>query len=337
MNRLRHESNPEVPDAGMTLSRELHGYLVAVLVEKFGDMLTVEEAPDPENGLVSYRFEIHGAVCSAAIMPFNGTAAVLCLYGRLGRVYHNNAEALRWLGHNRAFNTVAFVYEEPLLASGELWVASNRNTLSGDVAGIRFELEDFCVELGKASAGIRLWYPQFFDAASIAQFQAEENEGVLFALNDPKAALESFEASETAMQNNPVLYCYVTRWLAEWEKNLRMNDSPQLRAIANESPQLQAVLPMARVRALRALGRFEEVMTEMLPSLTEAQLAAGRFSLLANRIRIAGGFRHSDWLMRDSTWLHGATNRALPSRYLKTNPLISFARFSSTNVTFRTA
>ena len=51
-----------------------------------------------------------------------------------------------------------------------------------------------------------------------------------------------------------------------------MNDSPQLRAIAVETPALQAVLPIARLRALRALGRFEEVMA-FLPSLTEEQLA----------------------------------------------------------------
>ncbi len=272
MNRRPHESTSEEPDARIALTRELHEYLVAVLAEKFGDTLTVEEAEDPENGLVSYRFEIHGSVCSASLMPFNGTAAVLCFNGWLGRVYHNYAEALNWLGHNRAFNTVAVAHRESFAASGDLWVAANRNTLSGDIAGIRFELDDFCDELKKAIGGIRLWYPQFIDATGIGHLQSEENEGMAFALNSPREAFEAYERSEDARQSNPVLYCYVTRWLGEWEKNLQMNDSPQLRAIADETPALQAVLPMARLRALRALGRFEEVMA-FLPSLSEEQLA----------------------------------------------------------------
>ena len=211
MNWRPQESNSESPDARIALTRELHGHLVTALAEKFGDTLTVEEAEDPENGLVSYRFEIYGAVCSASLMPFNETAAVLCFNGWLGRVYHNYAEALRWLGHNRAFNTVAVAHRESFAASGDLWVAANRNTLSGDIAGIGFELDDFCDELKKAIGGIRLWYPQFIDASGIGHLQSEENEGMAFALNSPKDALEAFERSENAMQNNPVLYCYVTR------------------------------------------------------------------------------------------------------------------------------
>ena len=46
-----------------------------------------------------------------------------------------------------------------------------------------------------------------------------------------------------------------------------------MRVIADETPELQVVLPMARLRALRALGRFDEVIA-MLPSLTDEQLAA---------------------------------------------------------------
>ena len=170
----------------MTLSRELHGYLVTVLVEKFGDMLTVEEAPDPENGLVSYRFEIHGAVCSAGFAPFDGTASVLSLNGWLGRVYQSYAEALGWLANNRAFKTLALAHRHVAADTKDLWVAANRNTLSGDIAGIRFELDDFCNELKKAITGIRLWFPQFFDASATAQFEAYGNEGMAFALRSPQ-------------------------------------------------------------------------------------------------------------------------------------------------------
>lgn len=51
--------------AALTLTRELHGYLLAALAVKFGDELEVDEAQDPDNGLVSYRFEVEGAACSA--------------------------------------------------------------------------------------------------------------------------------------------------------------------------------------------------------------------------------------------------------------------------------
>ena len=206
---MRFDTDSDQPDAeaSLNLTRELHAHLVTVLAEKFGDALTVQDAEDPENGLVGYRFEIHGAVCSAGFAPIDGNAAVLSLNGWLGRIHH-----------------------------------------------------------------IRLWFPQFIDASAIAEFEADENEGMAFALRSPQEALEAFEGSEKIQQDNPILYCYVTRWLGEWEKNLEMNNSPQIKALEEENPEFRAALPIARLRALRALGRHEEVMT-LLPSLPEEQLA----------------------------------------------------------------
>ena len=78
------------------------------------------------------------------------------------------------------------------------------------------------------------------------------------------------------MQSFPILYCYLTRWLGEWERNLRMFDSEQMRAMASEQPELLAALPLARLRALRCLGRHEEVLNELLPTLMESDLPASR-------------------------------------------------------------
>ena len=271
---MRFDTDSDQPDAeaSLNLTRELHAHLVTVLAEKFGDALTVQDAEDPENGLVGYRFEIHGAVCSAGFAPIDGNAAVLSLNGWLGRIHHSYAEALGWLANNRAFNTLALAHRHVAADTNDLWVAANRNTLSGDIAGIRYELDDFCNELKRAITGIRLWFPQFFDASAIAEFEADENEGMAFALRSPQEALEAFEGSEKIQQDNPILYCYVTRWLGEWEKNLEMNNSPQIKALEEENPEFRAALPIARLRALRALGRHEEVMT-LLPSLPEEQLA----------------------------------------------------------------
>ena len=308
---MRFDTGSDQPDAEarLNLTRELHTHLVAVLAEKFGDALTVEEAEDPENGVVFYRFEIHGAVCSAGFAPFDGTAAVLSLNGWLGRIHHRYVEALGWLANNRAFNTLAIAHRHAHANAGDLWVAANRNTLSGDIAGIRFEVDDFCNELKRAITGIRLWFPQFFDASAIAEFEADGNEGMVFALRSPREALEAFESSEKFQQDNPILYCYITRWLGEWEKNLEMNNSPQIKALAEENPALSAALPIARLRALRALGRNEEVMT-LLPSLPEERLttamkAALHAECLCNLDRAEDALEHIQSSDLDGEpWVH---------------------------------
>ncbi len=282
MNRPRQDSQANKAGAALALTRELHEHLLVALVDKFGDDLRVEDAHDPENGVVGYRFEIHGAVCSAAIAPFNGVSVVLSFNGRLGRVYRGYAKALRWLGQNRAFNTLAVAHQEAAAQARDLWVAANRNTLSGDIAGIRVELDDFCAELGKATTGLRLWFPQFFEAGALSSFErdATQDERLAVALAAPRAALGAIEESDEAMQNHSILYCYLTRWLGEWERNLRMLDSPQLRALANEQPDLQVALPTARLRALRALGRHEELLNEVLPTLSASDLPTSRNAAL---------------------------------------------------------
>ena len=308
---MRFDTDSDKPDAEamLNLTRELHAHLVTVLAEKFGDALTVEEAEDPENGLVGYRFEIHGAVCSAGIAPFDGTAAVLSLNGWLGRIHHRYAEALGWLANNRAFNTLALAHRHAHANAGDLWVAANRNTLSGDIAGIRFELDDFCNELKRAITGIRLWFPQFFDAAAIAEFEADGNEAMAFALRSPQEALEAFERSEKLQQENPILYCYVTRWLGEWVKNLEMNNSPQIKALAEENPGLSAALPIAKLRALRELGRYDEVMS-LLPSIPEDRLkaamkAALHAECLCKQDRAEDAFEHIQSADQDGEpWVH---------------------------------
>ena len=127
--------------AALRLTRQLHDHLLAALAAKFGDELEVDEAQDPDNGVVSYRFEVDGAACSAVAFPYNKISAVLSFSARLGRVSRGYAKALRWLGQNRAFNTLAIAYREGAAQARDLWVGANRNTLSGDIAGIPFELE----------------------------------------------------------------------------------------------------------------------------------------------------------------------------------------------------
>ncbi len=262
----------------LTLTRELHGHLVAALAAKFGDELEVDEAQDPDNGVVSYRFEVHGAACSAGIVPYSDVSAVLSFSARLGRVSRGYTKALRWLGHNRAFNTLAIAYREDAAQARDLWVGANRNTLSGDIAGIRFELDDFCVEIVKAITGLKLWFPQFFEGIALAQFErdAGEDERFRLALAAPRVALKAIEASDEAMENFPLLYCYITRWLGEWERNLRMLDSEQLREWGADNPELEAKLPGARLRALLALRRHREVMEEVLPKLAESEISSSR-------------------------------------------------------------
>lgn len=279
MNRGRQASQADEAGAALALTRGLHEHLLGVLVEKFGDDLRVDDAHDPENGVVGYRFEVHGAVCSAGIAPFNGVSAVLSFNGRLGRVYRGYARALRWLGRNRAFNTLAVAHQEAAAQARDLWVSANRNTLSGDIAGIRFELDDFCAELGKAATGIKLWFPQFFEAVAVSSFEldAAEDERLAVALAAPGAALRAIEESEEAMQNLPILYCYVTRWLGEWERNLRMLDSEQMRAMASEQPDLLVALqrgpaPVPR-RARRTRG---QVGSRPPPGLAGVEQAPSR-------------------------------------------------------------
>jgi tetratricopeptide (TPR) repeat protein len=269
MTRDEHTANRE---SALTLTRELHGYMVEALAARFGYALSVDESPDPENGLTSYRFEHCGAVCSAGLAPISGELAVFTINGWLGRVYHDHGAALRWLCHNRACNTLAIFLRVPMPHENDLRVSANRNTLSGDRRGIQMEIDDFCTELEKTITGIRLWFPQFFEASAIEGL-SEDNKGVAMALEDPKQMLEAIDESEDRENINPVLFCYLTRWLGEWERNLEMSDSTAMRELADEQPQLIAALPFARLRTLRALQKYDRILSETLPSVIDNQLS----------------------------------------------------------------
>ena len=269
-------------DAAVALVRELHEYLVSSLVDKFGDALQVSLALDPENGLVSYRFEIHGALCSAVITPHTGEIAVMNLDARLGRVRSGYLKALRWLGQNRAFNTMAIAYGEEAAQARDLWVAADRNTRSGDVAGMRSELDDFCMEVGKAITGLRLWFPQFVDGVTLLGLEADavDDEKLREALAAPRTALRAMEESREAMESGAVLYCYITRWLGEWEKNLGMLNSAPIRQLAADDPAMAPQIAGARLRATIALGRYREALAEALPQVDDSQVPPSRKAAL---------------------------------------------------------
>ena len=269
-------------DAAVVLVRELHDYLVSALVDKFGDALQVSLALDPENGLVSYRFEIHGALCSAVITPHTGEIAVMNLDARLGRVRSGYLKALRWLGQNRAFNTMAIAYGEEAAQARDLWVAADRNTRSGDVAGMRSELDDFCMEVGKAITGLRLWFPQFVDGVTLLGLEADavDDEKLREALAAPRTALRAMEESREAMESGAVLYCYITRWLGEWEKNLGMLNSAPIRQLAADDPAMAPQIAGARLRATIALGRYREALAEALPQVDDSQVPPSRKAAL---------------------------------------------------------
>ena len=264
--------------AALKLTRDLHELLLVVLVEQFGEELEVIQAPDPENGVVAYRLEAHGAVCSVGLVPFSPVAAVLSLNARLGRVSRDYPKAVRWLGRNRAFNTVALAYEEDSARVGDLWVASNRNTLSGDVEGIRYEIRDFCIEVLKAMSGLNLWFPQFFEGTALECFEKNDGPDERFrhAVGEPRVAFQILESAPEIREASPVLFSYVTRWLGKWERNLQTLESESMREWAAESEELRAKLPGARVRALMALGRYRQAMEEAIPAVPETEMAASR-------------------------------------------------------------
>lgn len=266
----------ESTECRYAITRDLTGHLLSALVDRFGDGVTVHEANAPDAGLVTYRFVFNGAVCYAEVTPHNDRWAVLSFLGCLGRVYREYARAFRWLARNRACNTLAIA--DLGAEYHELWVSANRNTLKGDAAGIRVELDDFCDETNKALTGLKLWFPQFFEADAVARYKdgVERDDKIAEAMENPRAFMRAMVESEEAQQGFPLQYAFITRWLAEWEQNLRINDSEQMLRLAEEVPSLKAALPAARVRALRALRRHEELLNECLPSLPDGAIPPSR-------------------------------------------------------------
>lgn len=256
--------------------RDLTEHLLAALVDRFGDGVSVNEATAPEYGLVNYRFVYKGVVCCAEVTPYNDRWAVLSLVGCLGRVYRQHGAAKRWLARNRACNTVAIA--DMGAEDHELWVSANRNTLKGDAEGIWVELYDFCDEIGKMLTGLRLWFPQFIEAEAVEGYKTgiEADTVMTEAMENPRKFLSAMEKSNEALMKFPMYYAYLTRWLAEWEQNLRVNNSEPMQRLAGHNPQFQLVLHAARVRALRALRRYEELLNECLPSLPPDAISPAR-------------------------------------------------------------
>ena len=283
MNTRPEEEEPSANEVhpAVALVGELHEYLLSALVEKLGDDVQVAEAADPGNGLVAYRFEIHGAQCRAAIVPYTALGAVLSLNARLGRVQSGYGRALRWLGQNRSCNTLALAYDEDAARAGDLLVSANRNVLSGDAAGVRYELEDFCLEVRKAITGLKLWFPHLIDGVELRQLEqdGEDDEKLRGALADPRTALRDLEKSEESMNDHCIFYCCVTRWLALWERNLQMLNSQRMRELAADDPGLRAKVVAARLRATLVLGRYREAL-EVLPQVDDSQVPPSRKAAL---------------------------------------------------------
>ena len=161
----------------VALVGELHDYLLSALVENFGEEVRVTvPVPDPRNGLVSYQFEINGALCDTEIVPNTGRGAIMKLQATLGRMQSGYGRALRWLGQNRCRQTVALAYIEEAARAGDLLVCASRNLLSGDAAGVRHELEAFCLEVKRAITGLKLWFPQFVDYAEKTKLEDDNME-----------------------------------------------------------------------------------------------------------------------------------------------------------------
>ena len=52
-----------------------------------------------------------------------------------------------------------------------------------------------------------------------------------------------------------------------------MSESAAMRELADEQPQLQDALPIARLRTFRALQKYDLILSEALPAVTEKQLS----------------------------------------------------------------
>lgn len=280
MSTREQDGGPEEPNPTFTLTQELHEFLAAALVEKFGDEIQVASAPDAENGLVEYRFAVRGATCTAAIHPLTGVFAEVSFRALLGRVHRGYTKALRWLAHNRAFHSAAIAYSASAARTKELWVASNRKTLSGDAPGIQLELAVFCVDVERALSGLQFWFPQLEDGVTIQQAVSADST-LSDTLTDPCAMKLEIEKCADEAQESPVARAYVTRWLCDWKQNLEILNSPAMKALACEMPALAEALPAARLRALRALRRHEDVLNHTLPILSASDSPSAKDAAIA--------------------------------------------------------
>ena len=84
----------------------------------------------------------------------------------------------------------------------------------------------------------------------------------------------------TDPEHHCTFYCCVTRWLAQWERNLRMLNSERMRELAADAPPLLPRVAAARLRATMALGRYRDALAEVLPHVDDSQVTPTRRTAL---------------------------------------------------------
>lgn len=126
--------------------------------------------------------------------------------------------------------------------------------------------------------GLKLWFPQLLVAEELLFLEnGEEGETseIDCSLSAPNLALEAIEAAMEGIEHFAIPYSYLTRWTGNWEKNIRILNTLELRADARKNKAQKGVWAGDRLCALMQLKRYREAMAEALPAMdTEVMSAA---------------------------------------------------------------
>ncbi len=252
----------------LQLASQLSDELLSVLAEEIGDSVRVRGVTSAETGLVAYGFPVERAYATVQVVP--GTAEVALIQGEvlLGRVVPEYRRALRWLGCNRARNTVSLSLSEEAHAQKELRVGYARLTSLHDPFTIGQQINDLVYEVTRTTEILCSWFPQFMAGAWLMDRldemddagQASFHHGTMF----PSQTLEILER-----EGNSVLGCCrmalaAANWtkLSHFARLLETEGDPDDPEVLVRSLDLQLV-------AFYKSGRLEEAL-EMAERVGEA-------------------------------------------------------------------
>lgn len=275
--------------------------LLDLLLEEMGGAVRVTASEGP-GGMTAYGFPAGDAFFQFSVTKASDSTCGLDVGVFVGRLFSRHDYAIQWLLHNcsNRLLTVRFSYKHSETTTLEVGFAGYLP--AGPSLALEQTVGRIVHEAEAITKGLGLWFPNLIEGdlvgSVLLRHDEPEAEAPLMAISDPEAFLEHWKEfllkNPDADLNQALLPHKAVFWAGAYATAIEFGQNLEAANVANRpandeekrrrEDSLLFSLQM-RIRALKALGRYEEALTlfevsaAMQPPESEDEIRLARASL----------------------------------------------------------